>query len=487
MKRFGDLHISSKLTLLMSGAALASLLAGFSVIALMDARAYRSDLEAKVALLARMYAEHGVGDLAFNYAGEARQTLEKLALVEEVNHAEIYSRDGRLFASYLRPAAGVAPPPATIAERASRPPAPGTLSKCELMEYRGVTYGTLCLEASAAKVSGAVAAKARAMWLLALALALLSLPASMLAQRLLSAPILKLAYLARQVADNKNYSLRSGLRRGDEIGTLAGGFDAMLAGLEASNRERDAAEAALKKSGMLLEAKVEERTAELKLANEELEAFTYSASHDLRAPIRRIDGFSALLEQECDSMPPVFRDYLARIRKGCSQMTGVVDNLLTLSRVLRQDVKRERVDLSALAREAAEHLAGDEPGRTVEFTLAEGLAAAGDEGLLREVVENLLANAWKFTSKTAVAEVEFGVLEQGGARVYFVKDNGRGFDMKYAPRLFRPFKRLHSPNEFPGTGVGLSTVRRIVERHGGRIWAESAEDQGATFYFTLQP
>lgn len=487
MKTFRDLHISTKLTLLMAGAALGAMLAGFSAITVMDARAYRSDLEAKLALMTRMYAEHGVADLAFGYADEARLTLEKLALVEEINHAEIYSREGKLFACYLRPAAGVTFPPAIIAARAPGPPRPGTMVRCEPMEYSGVTYGTICLEASTAKLTGAIAGKAKALGLLALALALLSLLLAMLAQRLVSAPILKLAGLVREVDEKKDYSLRARMERGDEIGMLAAGFDAMLAGLEISGRERDQAEAALKQAGLLLEAKVEERTAELKLANEELEAFTYSASHDLRAPIRRIDGFSSLLEQECDGVTPVFRDCLARIRKGCRQMTGVVDNLLALSRVLRQDVKREQVDLTELAREAAERLAGDEPDRPVRFILAEGLTAAGDEGLLREVVENLLANAWKFTRKTENATVEFGLLAQGGGKVYFVRDNGRGFDMKFVSKLFRPFKRLHSPNEFPGSGVGLSTVRRIVEHHGGRIWAESAENQGACFYFTLQP
>ena len=237
-----------------------------------------------------------------------------------------------------------------------------------------------------------------------------------------------------------------------------------------------------------LEEKVAARTEKLKLANEELEAFAYSASHDLRAPIRRIDGFSSLLEQECAAaVGGNAKDYLTRIRKGCRQMSEVVDDLLKLSRIMREEIKFEKVNLTALADEAGARLKEAEPGRTVKFKAARDLHVTGDAGLLREVINNLLENAWKFTRKTGSAEVEFGVTERNGAAVYFVKDNGKGFDMKFVGKLFHAFQRLHSPDEFPGTGVGLSTVRRIVERHGGEIWAEAAEDKGAAFYFTLDP
>lgn len=483
MKGFRDITIPAKLTCLMLGAALVSLLSGFAVITALDARSYRRELVSKASLMARMYAEQCVAGLAFGYRDEVRQTLEKLSLVEEITGAEIYGGDGKLFAYYSRDGSR---PPENFAQGASGQLQGGFLAIYEPMAFKGATFGTLRLTASTAQLSRRISDRVKMLSLLAFWIIFLTLLISALAQRLVSAPILKLGRLTRKVAENKDYSARADIARGDEIGELAAGFDAMLSGLEAATLERDAAEAALRQAQGMLEEKVAARTAELKSANEELEAFTYSASHDLRAPIRRIDGFSSLLEQEsAGAISACAQDYLARIRKGCRQMTAVVDDLLKLSRVLRQDIKFTEVDLSGLAREAAARLAETEPGRAVKFKAAGNVHVTGDAGLLGEVMDNLLENAWKFTGKTEGASVEFGALERGGETVYYVKDNGRGFDMKFSAKLFQPFQRLHSPNEFPGTGVGLSTVRRIIERHGGKIWTEAAENKGAAFYFTI--
>ncbi len=487
MKRFRDIPISAKLTLLMAGIAVTSVLAGFAAITALDKRVLSRELVKNITLIAKMYSEQCVADLAFNYPDEARQTLEKLSLMAEINHSAIYGKNGKLFAYYSR--AGAYPtevPPDISAAHAPRPQNGGALDIFEPMVYKGLNYGTLSINASTAELSRRISTKIKILGVLAVCITFLSLFISTLAQRLVSVPILKLAGLAREVAEAKDYSMRAGLDRGDEIGELAAGFDAMLSGLEARIRERDFAEEALRQAHNTLEVKVAARTEELKLANEELEAFNYSASHDLRAPIRRIDGFSALLELECaGTINANAKDYLARIRKGCIQMTTVVDDLLKLSRIMRQEIKFEKVDLSELAREAVRRLLEDEPGRAVQFEAAKSLYISGDAGLLGEVISNLLENAWKFTRKTENAVVEFGAAERGGETVYFVKDNGKGFDMKYSDKLFQPFQRLHSPDEYPGTGVGLSTVRRIVERHGGRIWAEAAEDKGAAFYFTV--
>jgi PAS domain S-box-containing protein len=228
--------------------------------------------------------------------------------------------------------------------------------------------------------------------------------------------------------------------------------------------------------------------AQLEAANRELEAFSYSVSHDLRAPLRSIDSFSAILLEDCtDQLDERARDYLNRVRAACQRMSTLIDAMLSLSKVAREEMWHQAVDLSALAESVTSELQRSEPERNVRFIVAPGLMATGDATLLRVVIENLLANAWKFTSKRPDAVVEFGITDVGGVQSYFVRDNGAGFDPAYASRLFGAFQRLHAARDFPGTGIGLPTVQRIVHRHGGRVWASGTVGHGATFYFTLAP
>jgi light-regulated signal transduction histidine kinase (bacteriophytochrome) len=226
--------------------------------------------------------------------------------------------------------------------------------------------------------------------------------------------------------------------------------------------------------------------AELAQANEDLEAFSYSVSHDLRTPLRSIEGFSqALLEDWANVLDEKGRDYLSRVRAAARRMATLIDGLLTLSRVGRAEIQHATVDLSELAHAVAGDLQRTSSARTVDFVIADGLVARGDARLLRLVLENLFGNAWKFTGSVTPAAVEFGCRRTDGHATYFVRDNGVGFDSAYADRLFAPFQRLHSDAEFPGTGIGLATVQRIVRRHGGRIWAEGAVGRGATVFWTL--
>jgi|GEM_PF-1683990 len=238
----------------------------------------------------------------------------------------------------------------------------------------------------------------------------------------------------------------------------------------------------------LLEQRVAERTAQLEAANRELEAFSYSVSHDLRAPLRGMDGFSkALLEDYSDSLDEQGRDYLNRVRAASRRMARLIDDILELSRVARFEMRAEEVDLSGLAGETAEELKRGDLKRDVEFVIQPGLATVGDPRLLAIVLGNLLDNAYKFTGEKPKAAIEFGAEEREGKRVYYVRDNGVGFDMSYSEKLFDAFQRLHTEDEFPGTGIGLATVRRIIYRHGGEVWAESEVGEGAVFYFTLSP
>ena len=231
---------------------------------------------------------------------------------------------------------------------------------------------------------------------------------------------------------------------------------------------------------------------ELEATNRELEAFSYSVSHDLRAPLRSIDGFSQILvEDYADEIDEEGRDYLGRVRSASQRMGMLIDDILGLSRVTRGSMERKRLDLGALAEEVAEELREARPERKVEFSARKGLEVWGDPTLLRVALVNLIGNAWKFTAKNPEARVEFGLSEglshRGRVPVYYVRDNGAGFDQAYAGKLFGAFQRLHGADEFEGTGIGLATVQRVVHRHGGRIWAEGEEGRGATFYFTLRP
>ena len=222
-------------------------------------------------------------------------------------------------------------------------------------------------------------------------------------------------------------------------------------------------------------------------ANRELEAFSYSVSHDLRTPLRAIDGFSqALLEDYAGLLDGQGRDYLARVRAATQRMGQLIDDLLKLSRLTRGELKLENVDLSRLADGVASELRKMQPERRASFAIAPGIAAVCDARLLKVVLDNLLGNAWKFTGGTREPVIEFGRARLDGRTAFFVRDNGAGFDMSYVDKLFATFQRLHTEKEFPGTGIGLSLVRRIIRRHGGTVWAEGAVGRGATFYFTLQ-
>lgn len=245
-------------------------------------------------------------------------------------------------------------------------------------------------------------------------------------------------------------------------------------------------EAEYRRLNDLLEQRVIERTSELVASNQELESFCYSVSHDLRSPLRGIDGFCSILKEEyADKLDEEGRDYLQRISSAAVRMGQLIDDLLNLSRVTRSELVYDMVDLSQLVLLIMNDFQQLDPGRRVELELIDGAMAKADRRLIRVVLENLLGNAWKFSKNRPVTKIEFGIGESDGEAFYFISDNGVGFDMMYAPKLFKPFQRLHSMTEFAGTGIGLASVQRIINRHGGRTWVESAVDKGTTFYFTL--
>jgi light-regulated signal transduction histidine kinase (bacteriophytochrome) len=324
---------------------------------------------------------------------------------------------------------------------------------------------------------------------------------SRLLQGTISAPILRLAEAAKAVSTRQDYSVRAPvLAGGGELRELTDAFNHMLTLIEGQDRELRASKAKLEEYALELENRVQERTQALEesndalrtnamsltVANTELDAFAYSVSHDLRAPLRSIDGFShVLMEDYASKLDDTGRDYLGRVRAASQRMGNLIDDLLRLARISRIEMHKEPIDLSAMATQIASELRALNAERVVEFCVAPGLEAWGDRRLLQVALDNLIRNSWKYTGKQPHARIDVDEVQVNGKRAFRIKDNGAGFDMKYASKLFGEFQRLHSASEFEGTGVGLATVRRIINRHGGSIWAEGAVGEGASFYFTL--
>jgi signal transduction histidine kinase len=276
-----------------------------------------------------------------------------------------------------------------------------------------------------------------------------------------------------------DFSVRTRFQGRDEVARLGAAFDAMAHDI-AADREQ------LARINEELEARVEARTRDLADANQEYQAFAYSVSHDLRAPLRGLTGFSqVLLDDYGEQLDETARDYLRRIQRASQRMSRLIDGLLKLSRLGRSEIECSPLDLSRMAAEILRELADADSGRNVQTVVEPGVTGSGDPRLVRDVLQNLLGNAWKFTSKTDRARIEFGSRQEGQETVYFVRDNGAGFDQAYAHKLFTPFLRLHANEEFEGDGIGLSTVQRIIHRHGGRVWGEGQLGKGASFYFTL--
>ena len=480
-----DWPIRRKLTailLLISGLVLLLTSAAFVTYQVVT---FRQTMRNNLAIRARILAANSTAALAFANEADARELLDALKYDPHMVAAALYDRNGRVLATY---------PAAPSDDRIPAAPQPDgyRFEGGRLVGFTAVAQGgnqrlgTLYLASDTKAVSDALRLSG-IIAIVVLAIALLAAYALAAAlQGRISAPILALAETATAASTRQDYSLRAPKFGEDELGTLTDSFNQMLGRIEEQKKE-------LQQHAMRLEQRVAERTrelekraAELLAANNELDAFAYSVSHDLRAPLRSIDGFSqVLLEDYGAQLDDGGRDSLHRVRAASQRMATLIDDLLKLARVTRTEMRTERVDLSGLARDIVGEIQRTTPDRQVDFAIAPGLEAEGDAQLLRVVLDNLLRNGWKYTGKQPQPRVEFTAVDENGDRVFVIKDNGAGFDMKYADKLFGVFQRLHSSAEFEGTGVGLATVRRIINRHGGRIWAEGVVDQGATFYFTL--
>ena len=486
MTRFSDLSIRRKLQRASMAASLTALGSAAAAFILYDVYTFRGLLVGRIVTEAQILASNCVTPLLFDDAQTAATTLAGLKAEPRVESAGVYGRTSKLFATYVRPGAPPPDPSPPSADSAS-PFVDGRLVVTAPIVFEGSRIGTLVIRADSSEIRDRVT---RYLGIVMLVLAGSLLGAQLISGRLhraIASPILGLAETATIVSTQKDYSVRAQPAGEDEIGRLVHTFNEMLGQIQGQD-------AALRESQTTLERRVEERTREaevrsreLAAANKELEAFCYSVSHDLRAPLRGIDGFSRTLleDYEGKTLDAQGSHYLRRVRANTKRMAELIDDLLALSRLTRADLVRSRVDVTTMARTIAAELAARDPARQVAFQVEDGLAVDADPHLLAIVFENLLGNAWKFTGRNPGARVEVGRRSVDGEEALFVRDNGAGFDMQYADKLFGVFSRLHAASEFEGTGIGLATVQRVVQRHGGWIRAESAPGEGATFYFTL--
>jgi signal transduction histidine kinase len=482
MRILGGRTIGQKLTSISILSSVTALVSASIAFLVYDVHSFRESMVRRILSEAQIVSFNSVSPLLFNDADAATATLGGLRGEPAVAAAVIFGQNGdRPLATYTRDAGSAAPVIAVpVGFTAGHLFMSDQLLVSEPIQFEKKTVGKLLIRADLGELRdrqrryvGIVVAILAGSFLLAIAI-------SRTIEKTISRPILNLAKTARAVSADKDYSVRAASEGPDEIGSLVATFNEMLDQIERQNSDLEEARADL-------ERRVEARTHDLAAANKELEAFSYSVSHDLRAPLRGIDGFSnALLSRYGPQLDEQGRHYLDRVRAGTMRMATLIDDMLGLAKVGRRQLIRQQVNLSEIAGRVAAELATRPPVRLVRVKIEKGLTMEADPDLLAIVLENLMGNAWKFTAKREAACIEVGKRKDGAEAAFYVRDNGAGFDMAYADKLFGAFQRLHSDEDFEGTGIGLATVQRIVNRHGGRIWAEGEVGKGATFYFTLE-
>jgi signal transduction histidine kinase len=495
MKILGS--IRNKLLLIVLVTTVSALAVAGAIFLVYDVNSYRSLRLSDMQTQLQLFAASSIPALQFEDEMVAAENLALLRFRPSVRAAAIYDARGRLFARYLREN--------TEHEFPLLPGEDGFEQDFHLLTISNRIISDDEILGTAYVVTDfplleRILRYLGVLGLVAIGALGISALVALQLRSLITRPVLSIVGIAREVVATRQYARRAEKISEDETGTLVDAFNDMLAvieqrtqameianrKLEAESAEHDRARERIMELNSELEEKVLERTQQLQATNQELESFCYSVSHDLRGPLRSISGFTqALIEELPKELPGDSRRYLDKVLAATKRMGQLIDDLLNLSRVSRGELVRSKVDLTDMARDVIKDLQAREPDYRPDVSVWQGMAADADPKLLRIVFENLLGNAWKFSSKKENPRIVVGVMKEGTREVYFVRDNGAGFDMKFADKLFGAFQRLHGMHEFPGTGIGLATVQRILNRHGGRIWFDSAPDNGASFYFTL--
>jgi signal transduction histidine kinase len=479
-----EIHNSSirqKLTwmnMLVSGAALLLACTAFAAYEVAD---FRQTLVRGLSIQAQIVGANSASALLFNDPESARNTLSALRAAPNILSAGIYTPSGGTFATWSRGQEAAALPPIEIPKEdleAYRFTG-GELVLVRWIDFQGKRIGTVGIRSDLRDLNDRLLRYTRIVAIVLLISLLAAFAFSGIFQKATSRPIAQLAETARLVSRERQYGVRAPITtNAAEIVVLIEAFNEMLEQIQ----ERDTALQGVRDE---LELRVAQRTAQLEAVNRELESFTYSVAHDLRAPLRHIQGFADALIEDCADLEPAGRGHLNRIIESTRRMDQLISDLLGLAQVGRQELHFQDVDLNSLVRQVLDVMDPETRGREIEWRVGDLPVLGCDPGLIKLVYYNLLSNAVKYTRPRCPAIIEAGQTTRDGEPILFVRDNGVGFNMKYAHKLFGVFERLHKREDFEGTGVGLAIVQRIIHKHGGRIWAEAAIDEGATFFFTL--
>lgn len=471
-----SLPLKAKLLLLtLSVSCLGIVLVCVSLV-VVEHQAYKKQLESELITVASILAEQSAAAVLFRDRNQLDSIIASLRQIDTIDQVCVYEAGGEVLSTYQADSEAVCP---SMSETLDEGFSEKHYTMLRPILIEGDAVGFFYLKSRLEVLREHI--RKFIFFVLVISVTIISILVviAFKLQRLVSQPIQELSDAVETIARDEDYSVRVRIAGDDELGRLGAAFNDMIGTIQQQNRR-------ITRSKDELERVVETRTAQLRLANSELEAFSYSVSHDLRQPLRAIEGFGLALEEDCaDQLDERGRDYLDRIRAATIRMGKLIDGLLILSRVSRKQLNIDKIDLSAMLNEIVEELREFEAAENSVVEIEEGMSVVGDERLLRVAFQNLLENAWKYSSRQPERRIRVSSECEAHSIRIRIEDNGVGFDMKYADKLFVSFNRLHSPSEFPGSGLGLATVYRIVNRHSGSIHAESVENGGATFFVEL--